>query len=88
MQRVVHLPENRTATLGSYVAAWKTVLAAPEDSTFQNGFNWYPESRKEVLREFRRGYLRKSVQAVETFRMDVVSIGLLDKKKRAISRET
>ena len=55
MQRVVHLPENRTVTLGSYVAAWKTVLAAPEDSTFQNGFNWYPESRKEVLREFRRG---------------------------------
>jgi hypothetical protein len=55
MQRVVHLPENRTVTLGAYVAAWKTVLAAPEDSTFQNGFNWYPESRKEVLREFRRG---------------------------------
>lgn len=35
MQRVVHLPENRTVTLGSYVAAWKTVLAAPEDSTFK-----------------------------------------------------
>jgi hypothetical protein len=55
MQRVVYLPEGRTVTLHAYVAAWKTVLAAPEDATFQNGFNWYPEPRKDVLREFRRG---------------------------------
>jgi hypothetical protein len=55
MHRVVYLPENRTVTLGAYVAAWKIALAAPEDATFESGFNWYPESRAEVLREFRRG---------------------------------
>jgi hypothetical protein len=55
MQRVVYLPEGRTVTLGAYVAAWKQALTAPESATCQNGFNWYPESRNEVLREFRRG---------------------------------
>lgn len=55
MQRIIYLPENRTVTLGAYVTAWKNALAAHEGATFQNGFNWYPESRADVLREFRRG---------------------------------
>jgi hypothetical protein len=55
MKRVVFLPENRTVTLGAYVTAWKRALAASETAVFQNGFNWYPESRREVLRQFRRG---------------------------------
>lgn len=55
MKRVVYLPEGRRVTLGNYVRAWKLALSAPETATFDNGFNWYPESRRDVLREFRRG---------------------------------
>jgi hypothetical protein len=55
MQRVVYLPGRRHVSLSSYVKAWTTALAAPPEATFQTGFNWYPETREEILREFRRG---------------------------------
>ena len=55
MKRVVYLPEGRQVSLSTYVGAWKKALAAPPKTLFENGFNWYPESREEILREFRRG---------------------------------
>ena len=55
MQRVVYLSEGRHITLAGYVSAWKKALTAPAGATFEKGFNWYPESRENVLREFRRG---------------------------------
>lgn len=55
MQRVVYLPEGRQVTLGNYVRAWRLALTAPDTATFTNAFNWYPESKRDVLREFRRG---------------------------------
>lgn len=55
MQRVVYLSEGRHVTLADYVSAWRKALTAPAGATFKNGFNWYPESREDVLREFRRG---------------------------------
>lgn len=55
MQRVVFLSEGRQVTLGNYVRAWKLALAAPDNATFTNGFNWYPENKRDVLRTFRRG---------------------------------
>ena len=55
MQRVVFLPEGRQITLGGYVRSWKLALAAPHNAVFKDGFNWYPEDKASVLREFRRG---------------------------------
>jgi hypothetical protein len=55
MQRVVYLPSGRHVSLSGYAAAWKTALAAAPGTTFQTGFNWYPENREDILREFRRG---------------------------------
>lgn len=54
MQRVVYISD-RAITLGNYVKAWKTALAAPSGAVFENGFAWYSQTRTEVLREFRRG---------------------------------
>ena len=55
MKRVVHLPGGRRVSLSTYVQAWKRTLSAPPETTFQSAFNWYPETREEILREFRRG---------------------------------
>jgi hypothetical protein len=55
MKRVVYLPGGKHVSLSSYAQAWKTALAAPPEATFKTGFNWYPESREDILREFRRG---------------------------------
>lgn len=55
MQRVVYLPGGRHVTLGNYVLAWKRALVAPPGAVFEKGFNWYPERREEILREFRKG---------------------------------
>lgn len=55
MKRVVHLPQGRQVTLGNYVRAWSLAIAAPEGTIFNKGFNWYPQTKNEVLREFRRG---------------------------------
>jgi hypothetical protein len=55
VKRVVHLPGDRRVPLSTYVQAWKRTLAAPPEAIFQSAFNWYPENREEILREFRRG---------------------------------
>jgi hypothetical protein len=54
MQRVVFI-SGRTITLGNYVRAWKTALAAPPNAIFEKGFTWYSQTKAEVLREFQRG---------------------------------
>ena len=55
MKRIVYLPQGRQVTLGNYVRAWKCALTAPDTAVFDKAFNWYPETKTEVLREFRRG---------------------------------
>lgn len=55
MQRVVYLPQGRSVTLGSYVQAWRLALSAPEKAVFNKAFTWYPQTKQEVLREFRFG---------------------------------
>jgi len=55
MKRVVYLSHGRQVTLGDYVRAWKLAITAPEEAVFTKAFNWYPETRREVLCEFRRG---------------------------------
>ena len=55
MQRVVYLSQGRQVTLGDYVQAWKRAISAPDGTVFTKAFTWYPETKKEVLREFRRG---------------------------------
>jgi len=55
MKRVVYLPQGRQVTLGDYVRAWKLAITAPEGAVFTKAFNWYPETKREVLVEFRRG---------------------------------
>lgn len=55
MKRVVYLPQGRQVTLGDYVRAWKLAITAPEGAVFTKAFNWYPETKCDVLREFRRG---------------------------------
>ena len=67
MQRVVYLPEGRQVTLGNYVRAWRLALDAPDTATFTNGFNWYPESKRDVLREFRRGLNDRINRRVDGF---------------------
>ena len=55
MKRVVYLSQGRKITLGDYVRAWRLAISAPEGAVFTNAFTWYPETKKEVLCEFRRG---------------------------------
>ena len=55
MKRVVYLPGGKYVSLSGYAAAWRTALAAEPGTTFKTGFNWYPENREDILREFRRG---------------------------------
>jgi hypothetical protein len=55
MKRVIYLSEGRTVSLGAYVKAWQFALASPPRTMFDKGFNWYPETREQVLQEFRRG---------------------------------
>jgi hypothetical protein len=55
VKRMVHLPGGRQLSLSTYIQAWKRALAPPPGTIFQSAFNWYPESREEILSEFRRG---------------------------------
>lgn len=55
MQRVVYLPQGRCVTLGNYVHAWRLALIAPDTAVFKNAFTWYPQTKQEILREFRLG---------------------------------
>jgi hypothetical protein len=55
MKRVVYLPQGRQVTLGNYVQAWKLALNAPDSAVFNKAFTWYPQTKTEVLREFRNG---------------------------------
>ena len=55
MKRVIYLPQGRQVTLGDYVRAWKLAITAPTGAVFTKAFNWYPETKTDVLREFRRG---------------------------------
>src|SRR5216684_1625102 len=65
MKRVVYLPEGRHVSLSTYVRAWKRTLAAPPKTLFENEFNWYPESREDILREFRRGLQESNYRRIE-----------------------
>src|SRR5260370_19373466 len=67
MKRVVYLPEGRQVSLAGYVRAWKRTLAAPPKTLFEKGFNWYPESREEILREFRRGLHDRINRRIDSF---------------------
>lgn len=58
--RYVTLGDGRAIALGSYVAAWRTTLAAPADQRFKgrpsDPRGWTGDaSREDVLREFRDG---------------------------------
>jgi hypothetical protein len=55
MQRVVYLPQGRCVTLGNYVHAWRLALTAPDTAVFNKPFAPYPQTKQEVLREFRFG---------------------------------
>lgn len=45
-----------TLTIGQYVHAWRTVLAADPGTEFKRGLTpWWPVTREDILREFRRG---------------------------------
>ena len=55
MPSVVAIGNRGSVTLGQYVQAWRVALAAAPGSEFRSGFSWYPQTREEILREFRRG---------------------------------
>jgi hypothetical protein len=61
------LGDGRTVSLGAYVKAWKAALAAPAGSTFDKGFNWYPETREETLRTFRKGLADRINRRIDGF---------------------
>ena len=67
MKRVVYLPQGRQVTLGNYVRAWKLALTAPEGTIFNKAFNWYPETKNEILREFRRGLTDRINRRIDGF---------------------
>jgi len=67
MQRVVTLGDGRQVGLGGYVKAWKAALAAPAGSTFDKGFNWWPETREEILRTFRKGLQDRINRRIDGF---------------------
>src|SRR5260370_31037860 len=67
MQRIVSLSGGRTISLKNYTKAWKLALAAPADAVFDKGFNWYSETRAEVLREFRRGLHHRINRRIDGF---------------------
>jgi hypothetical protein len=67
MKRVVYLPQRRQVTLGNYVRAWKLALTAPEGTIFNKAFNWYPETKNEILREFRRGLTDRINRRIDGF---------------------
>lgn len=55
-QRVIALGDGRRVTLGAYVQAWKTALAAPATAWFRTSpCRWSGGHRDDVLREFRAG---------------------------------
>ena len=67
MQRIVYLPGNRTVTLGNYVKAWRMVLTAAPGTVFDKAFNWWPETREDILREFREGLHDRINRRVDGF---------------------
>lgn len=49
--KYVTLGDGRQVTLGQYVKAWRTALAAPVDATFKSGLGgWAPQTRAATLR--------------------------------------
>lgn len=56
--RVIRLGSGRSVTLGAYVKAWRTVLAADPGATFRGspcGWHGAYETAGESLRQFRAG---------------------------------
>lgn len=52
MQHVIRLPNGRHCTVGTYVKAWRALLAAPGDAQV-SGFGHFPEDASRVLRAMR-----------------------------------
>jgi len=50
----ITLPSGRRVSVGEYARSWRVLLATPPE-TQVGGFEWYPMSAAEVLRELRRG---------------------------------
>ncbi len=53
-QRVIVLPNRRRVTLGEYCQSWKRLKSLPLDREV-SGWEWYPVSTRDILREIRAG---------------------------------
>jgi hypothetical protein len=53
MIRLITLPNGRRVTLGTYVTAWRAILAKPEG--LFPGFGHSPERGRHILAEIRKG---------------------------------
>jgi hypothetical protein len=53
-KQFITLPNGRRCGLGTYTAAWRTLLATDRDQRVA-GFDHFPESAGAILRELRRG---------------------------------
>jgi len=53
--RVITLPSGRSVTLGEFVRSWRLLQTLPAGRDIDRGWNWYPESAGEILRQISRG---------------------------------